>query len=928
MRVKRDFNQIYRDEDDPWAIGAADSERYALYRDLIRERKPSGDAVLDIGCGFGAFLAHFRDTFRRLDGVDVSALAIEKGRRRFPSIRFLQGSAAGLDRVPDLGGRYDLIVYSDVICYLDEAGRNASLRWISEHLADDGLAFVAAWTPGGHYLDPGELERLVRRHLRLEKERILKSGHSLFLSRRRRRLVAVTLDYETWHPIPPGRTIDWEADVFRPTSEFLRAADAGRATLTLMVEAGEYLWLRRNEPAIAARMERQWQEALRCGHDVQLHLHPSWLPELGARREAGAWAWDWSRAKAADYPFDLKARIAECRAALESALRPVDPSYRVAAFRAGAYQAQPFPRLYDALVAAGIGCDSSVHAGGRSEERGYDYRLAFSRHQPYFAGRHDPQLLAPPDERGIVELPLFAWRPGERWTLDGPEGGRFAVRLLAHLEKERARFLPTEAYRRAKNVRAWLGLRYASLRPLRFLLNQLIPRGLAHILPDYPPPPTGHEYFVLIGHTKGEHDFPAIAAGLRSLARDGGAEIVSLSAMARIARSELEGAAPAGASDSAAWQVRREFQSIMGSERNEAQSRRLQDMIPLDRDRVLDLGCGAGYWAAAIARRYPWMQVEGIDYGAEFLAKAGREHRLDRARFLRGDIARLPFRDGSFDCVYADNTLEHSFSVSATLSEVNRVLRPGGVLVAALPSDARNPRRICDNHTWKTAPCDVRARLLAAGFRDIFIEEIDTYRGLGMPPYPPSDDLMIYVRATRRSGAGAGGHPGERPEDAPQMGRAREAMEWVYRALRPERSSEGNDPVAILAGGTAFCWGYAVVLGEILRREGFDVRWLSMLARDHPRGRGEDRVDSHEVVLARCDGDEVILDPMSNTAIPHPFFQVLRRPGLAVPKSDPDERYVTRGYSLYSTDFWYGRVVKYALRSDPSRRPRWRRRPA
>ena len=44
--------------------------------------------------------------------------------------------------------------------------------------------------------------------------------------------------------------------------------------------------------------------------------------------------------------------------------------------------------------------------------------------------RHDPQLLAPPDERGLVELPLFAWRPGERWTLDGPEGGRFAGRLL------------------------------------------------------------------------------------------------------------------------------------------------------------------------------------------------------------------------------------------------------------------------------------------------------------------------------------------------------------------------------------------------------------------------------------------------------------------------------------------------------------------
>jgi len=916
MRVKRDFNQIYRDEDDPWAIGSAGSDRYALYRSYIRERKPSGGAVLDIGCGFGAFLAHFKDAFQRLDGVDVSALAIEKGRRRFPFLRFFQGSAAGLDCVPGLTGRYDLIIYSDVICYLNEADRNASLRWIADHLAEDGLAFVAAWTPGGNYLAPDELERLVRRHLRLEQERILRTGHAVFLARRRRRLVAVTLDYETWHPIPEGRTIDWESDVFRPTGEFLRVAGGEKATLTLMAEAGEYLWLRKNDPAIAKRMESQWQEALLGGHDVQLHLHPSWLPELGARCEGGAWTWDWSKAKAADYPFDLGAKIAECRTALESTLRPIDPSYRVVAFRAGGYQAQPFTRLYDALTASGISCDSSVHAGGLSSERGYDYRLAFSRHQPYFAARHDPQLLAPPDERGIVELPLFAWRPGERWTLDGPEGGRFAGRLLQHLEDGRARFRPTEVYRRANRVRAWMGLRYASLKPLRGVLNRLIPRELAHLLPDYPPPQTGHEYFVLIGNTKGEHDFEAIAAGLRRLAGEGGAEIVSLSEMARIARSELEGSSPDDASDSAARQVRREYQSIMGSHRNEAQSRRLQDMIPLDRERVLDLGCGAGYWTSAIARRYPWMQVEGLDYGAEFLAKAGREHRLDRARFLRGDIARLPFREASFDCVYADNTLGHSFSVSATLSEARRVLRPGGVLVAALPSDARNPARISDSHTWKTAPSDVRTRLLAAGFRDLFLEEIDTYRCLGMPPYPPADDRMIFLRATRR------------PGDAPPLERAREAIAWVYHALSPDKASAGNDPVAILAGGTAFSWGYAVVLGSILRREGFDVRWLSMLARDHPRGRGREKIDSHEVILARCDGAEVILDPMSNTVIPHPLAEVLRNPALATPKPEPDERYAARGYALYSTSFWYERVFEYALRADPADKPRWRRRPA
>jgi SAM-dependent methyltransferase len=915
VRVKRDFNRIYRDEEDPWAIGSADSERYALYRDLIRERMPSGRAVLDIGCGFGAFLAHLREGFPRLDGVDCSAVAIEKGRRRFPFIRFLEGSADDLGRLGELAARYDLIVFSDVIYYLDETGRNTSLRWIADHLEDDGVAFIAAWCPGGEYLEPDELERLVSRHMRLDAQRILRSGHAIFLARRRRRMVAVTLDYETWQPIPEGKSIDWEADVFRPADSFLRLAEKEEVTLTLMAEAGEYLWLREHDAAVAARMERQWQDALRRGHDVQLHLHPAWLPELGARRDGTAWSWDLSKAKADDYPGDLTARLAMCKTALESVLRPVDRSYRVTVFRAGGYQAQPFARLHDALVACGIGADSSVHAGGVSAERGYDYRLAFSRHQPYFAGRYDPQLLAPPDESDVVELPLFAWRPGERWSLDGPEGARCADRLLRRLEEEAGGWTSTESYRRLKRLRAWLRGRYARLRRLQPFVNRLLPRRLAHLLADYPAASqAAHEYYVMIGHTKGEHDFEAIGAGVRRLRRECGVEFVSMTTMARLAREDLESAPHRTPRESAVWQVRREHPAIMGSERNEEQSRRLQEWIPLDRDRVLDLGCGAGYWTATITRRFPWMQVEGIDYGAEFLSKARRDHGGDRARFLRGDIARLPFRDGRFDCVYADNTLEHAFSVTATLGEIHRVLRGGGALVAALPSDARNPDRSCDNHTWKTAPHDVATRLLAAGFRDVVLEEVDTFRRLGMPPYPPARDRMMYVRAWKRSG------------DTPGLDRAREAMDWVYRHLDPERPSQGNDPVAILAGGHAWCWGYALVLGEILRREGCEVRWLSMLARDHPRGRGPQGIDSHEVVLAVCDGMEILLDPMSNVVIPHRLGEVLRRPELAAPRPDPDDRYTARGYSLYSTDFWYRRVFKYALRSDP-RRPirRWRR---
>ena len=116
--------------------------------------------------------------------------------------------------------------------------------------------------------------------------------------------------------------------------------------------------------------------------------------------------------------------------ALEDAIRPADPTFTVTCFRAGTYEAQPFRRLHDALAANGLHCDSSVYAGGRRDGRNYDFRLAYSDHQPYFASRYDPQLKAPPAERALVELPIFAPRRNERWTFDFSSGVTFAKELL------------------------------------------------------------------------------------------------------------------------------------------------------------------------------------------------------------------------------------------------------------------------------------------------------------------------------------------------------------------------------------------------------------------------------------------------------------------------------------------------------------------
>jgi SAM-dependent methyltransferase len=99
--------------------------------------------------------------------------------------------------------------------------------------------------------------------------------------------------------------------------------------------------------------------------------------------------------------------------------------------------------------------------------------------------------------------------------------------------------------------------------------------------------------------------------------------------------------------------------------------------------RVLDAGCGAGEYVAALSRL--GYDVQGVEYLPEKVAQWGGAHRGD-PRVQQGDLMRLPFPDGAFDAVLLNEVLEHVPDERATLSELRRVLRPGGVLLLFSPN--------------------------------------------------------------------------------------------------------------------------------------------------------------------------------------------------------------------------------------------------
>lgn len=102
--------------------------------------------------------------------------------------------------------------------------------------------------------------------------------------------------------------------------------------------------------------------------------------------------------------------------------------------------------------------------------------------------------------------------------------------------------------------------------------------------------------------------------------------------------------------------------------------------------RVLDVGCGDGYAAAALLGSVPYRSYVGVDLSpAKLLAAASR---LPRSTSLMADAEALPVADGTVDCVLCLETLEHLPSPERALQEILRVLAPGGVCVLSVPVDS------------------------------------------------------------------------------------------------------------------------------------------------------------------------------------------------------------------------------------------------
>jgi ubiquinone/menaquinone biosynthesis C-methylase UbiE len=100
--------------------------------------------------------------------------------------------------------------------------------------------------------------------------------------------------------------------------------------------------------------------------------------------------------------------------------------------------------------------------------------------------------------------------------------------------------------------------------------------------------------------------------------------------------------------------------------------------------RVLDVACGTGIVTSALAQKAK--QVVGLDLTLEMLNKARErcsELGLSSVVFMEGSATSLPFANAEFDAVVTRLSFHHFLDPKVVLTEMLRVLRPGGVLAVA-----------------------------------------------------------------------------------------------------------------------------------------------------------------------------------------------------------------------------------------------------
>lgn len=311
-----------------------------------------------------------------------------------------------------------------------------------------------------------------------------------------------TLDYEI-HGNGDGNPMDLMVE---PTYRLMDMLDQYNQRLTIMADVAEILCFHRywqqtgRDDFHVQEIEQQLCDAIRRGHDVQLHIHSSYFKAEWNGEHFDQCIEEYNMA-ALSYER-ITEMVSQSVKYLEDLLQPIQSDYKVWLFRAANWSMMPTPILYKVLTEYGITHDTSVYKGGcQGGNVCYDYRNAYDNLLSYPASAKDINHY---DTNGeLIEMPIYTeMRPF--WDFISPIRIFRMVRAKFHKHKHQSQ---PQSVTADKNDNRKLSLRSFFVKsPLKMDFNQVNGRGLIRMMKNImrraKQERIDHLDVVLIGHSK------------------------------------------------------------------------------------------------------------------------------------------------------------------------------------------------------------------------------------------------------------------------------------------------------------------------------------------------------------------------------------------------------------------------------------------
>lgn len=166
-------------DEDPWGHDwrASQQARYQAALEMLSQGVEASrvKSVLDVGCALGHFTAEVAGRFpgARVLGVDISAEAVAKCRKRLPELEFSQ---AKLPELTLAGGPFDLVTALEVVYYVGEENIDASLARLAELIRPGGYLLISTYLNKPPFHTPANFRKRVEQYFRVRNEKLRYHG--------------------------------------------------------------------------------------------------------------------------------------------------------------------------------------------------------------------------------------------------------------------------------------------------------------------------------------------------------------------------------------------------------------------------------------------------------------------------------------------------------------------------------------------------------------------------------------------------------------------------------------------------------------------------------------------------------------------------------------------------------------------------------